>query len=123
MINLTTLGLAAVLIFQRTPWWIVWIAVAGVLIFGFYLGSAPWTGALPWVALIALIGIRPIRRRLLTARLLGWARQRPPELSDTEREALEAGKIGLEADLPSGNPQWARYFDITPRFSAENRLF
>lgn len=46
------------------------------------------------------------RRRYLSAPLLRLVKRLLPRMSDTEREALEAGTIGWDAELFSGKPDW-----------------
>ena len=47
-----------------------------------------------------------------------------PTISDTEREALEAGTIGWDAELFSGTPDWARLRRVPPiMLTAEERAF
>src|SRR6516225_6814903 len=47
-----------------------------------------------------------------------------PAISDTEREALEAGTVGWDAELFSGTPDWARLRRVSPiMLSAEERAF
>ena len=47
-----------------------------------------------------------------------------PAISDTEREALEAGTVGWDAELFSGTPDWARLRRVNPiMLSAEERAF
>lgn len=47
-----------------------------------------------------------LRRRWLSGRLLRAFRRVMPEMSATEREALEAGTVGWDAELFSGRPDW-----------------
>ncbi|MBI3434797.1 MAG: acyl-CoA dehydrogenase [Proteobacteria bacterium] len=49
---------------------------------------------------------RALRRNTLTRPLFHWARRALPALSDTEREALEAGDVWWDAELFSGDPDW-----------------
>jgi acyl-CoA dehydrogenase len=47
-----------------------------------------------------------------------------PTISDTEREALEAGTVGWDAELFSGTPDWARLRRVQPiTLTAEERAF
>ena len=45
-----------------------------------------------------------LRRDLISKPIFRWAQQVLPTLSDTEREAIEAGDVWWDADLFSGNP-------------------
>ena len=65
-----------------------------------------------------------LRRNLLTKPIYRWARHVLPSLSDTEREAIEAGDTWWDADLFSGNPDWAKLLAFPPaRLSAEEQAF
>lgn len=48
--------------------------------------------------------ITPLRRRFLSAHLFKHAKRVVPNMSVTEREALEAGSVGWEGELLSGSP-------------------
>ncbi len=44
------------------------------------------------------------RRDFISKPIFRWARRALPHLSDTEREAIEAGDVWWDADLFSGLP-------------------
>lgn len=46
------------------------------------------------------------RRDFLTRPLFAWYRKRIPPMSDTEREAIEAGTVWWDAALFTGKPDW-----------------
>jgi len=47
-----------------------------------------------------------------------------PTISETEREALEAGTVGWDAELFSGTPDWSRLRRVNPiTLTAEERAF
>src|SRR6266702_3807219 len=48
------------------------------------------------------------RRDFITKPIFSWARGVLPSMSDTEREALEAGDVWWDADLFTGNPDWSK---------------
>src|ERR1700754_3757313 len=48
------------------------------------------------------------RRDYITRPIFSWARGVLPSMSDTEREALEAGDVWWDADLFTGNPDWSK---------------
>jgi acyl-CoA dehydrogenase len=54
------------------------------------------------------------RRDTLTKPIFSWARGVLPSMSDTEREALEAGDVWWDADLFTGNPDWAKLLSNPP---------
>ncbi|MDQ2070848.1 acyl-CoA dehydrogenase [Natronospira bacteriovora] len=53
-----------------------------------------------------VFNIRPLRRRLISSPGLKAFRRIMPDMSDTEREALEAGTVWWEGELFSGRPDW-----------------
>jgi acyl-CoA dehydrogenase len=54
------------------------------------------------------------RRDTLTKPIFAFARGLLPAMSDTEREALEAGDVWWDADLFSGNPDWSKLLNVAP---------
>ncbi|WP_281967045.1 acyl-CoA dehydrogenase [Roseovarius nanhaiticus] len=65
-----------------------------------------------------------IRSRYLTRPIHSWAKRALPALSDTEREALNAGEVWWEAELFSGNPDWSKLHAVkAPKLSAAEQAF
>ncbi|MGE5490306.1 MAG: acyl-CoA dehydrogenase [Actinomycetota bacterium] len=69
-----------------------------------------WTliGVVALVALAVLIGVRPIRRALLSRSLFSAYKKVLPQMSATERDALEAGTVWWEGELFRGKPDWKK---------------
>src|SRR5260221_7472141 len=64
------------------------------------------------------------RREYLTRPIFGWAKKALPPMSDTEREALEAGDVWWDADLFTGNPDWSKLLANAPAtLTAEETTF
>jgi acyl-CoA dehydrogenase len=64
------------------------------------------------------------RRDYLSRYIFRWARKVLPPLSATEREAIEAGDVWWDADLFSGNPDWAKLLAMAPaKLSPEEQAF
>ena len=65
-----------------------------------------------------------LRRSLISRPLLRWTRKVLPPMSDTEREALEAGTVWWDAELFSGRPDW-KVLHAQPKavLSAEEQAF
>lgn len=108
---------------------IIWTAIFAVIFaVTSILHMLLWVLLLP-IWLLILIGailfyIGPLRRQLLTKPLLKIARKVMPEMSSTERDALEAGGVWWEAELFSGKPRWKNLFDIPkPELSEEEKAF
>ena len=76
------------------------------------------------VTATAVLTVPALRRPLLTRHLLAGFRQVLPRMSDTEREALQAGGVWWDAEIFSGRPQWQRLLDL-PRatLSDEEQAF
>ncbi|MPY73806.1 MAG: acyl-CoA dehydrogenase [Alphaproteobacteria bacterium] len=65
-----------------------------------------------------------LRRRLVSAPLLGWYRKVLPAMSSTEREAIEAGTVWWDGDLFSGRPDWEKLRRLArPALSAAEQAF
>src|SRR4051812_21957936 len=54
------------------------------------------------------------RRDFISKPIFSWARGVLPAMSDTEREALEAGDVWWDADLFTGNPDWSKLLAYAP---------
>ncbi|MCC5988932.1 MAG: acyl-CoA dehydrogenase [Pararhodobacter sp.] len=54
------------------------------------------------------------RRDRITKPIFRWAKGAMPGLSQTEREALNAGEVWWDAELFSGNPDWAKLQAVRP---------
>ncbi|QPF90167.1 acyl-CoA dehydrogenase [Bradyrhizobium commune] len=52
------------------------------------------------------------RRDTITKPIFSWARGVLPSMSDTEREAIEAGDVWWDADLFTGNPDWWKLLKV-----------
>jgi acyl-CoA dehydrogenase len=64
------------------------------------------------------------RRDVISKLIFSWARRVLPSMSDTEREALDAGDVWWDADLFSGNPDWAKLLATSPAtLTAEEEAF
>src|SRR4051795_1430120 len=64
------------------------------------------------------------RRDTLTKPIFSWARGVLPAMSDTEREALEAGDVWWDADLFTGNPDWSKLLKVPQAtLTEEERAF
>ena len=76
------------------------------------------------LALLMPLAFGPLRRRLITPRLLDRFKRILPAMSTTERDALEAGTTWWDADLFSGQPDWNKLLAYgRPSLSAEERHF
>jgi acyl-CoA dehydrogenase len=104
---------------------------AGVAVFAYsiytFAGNGFWLWMLLlWVALGVLIvpNLIELRREKITKPLLAIYRKMLPTMSDTEREALEAGNVWWDGELFSGMPEWDRLMSFpAPKLSEEEQAF
>lgn len=76
------------------------------------------------LGLIVLFAVAPIRRALITPHILALFKRILPQMSSTERDALDAGTTWWDADLFSGQPDWSSLLALpAPTLSAEERHF
>jgi len=70
------------------------------------------------------LNIPALRRLLISNHILRAFRKALPSMSQTEREALEAGSVWWDGELFSGRPNWQRLLSFpAPRLTAEERAF
>ncbi len=70
------------------------------------------------------MALRDFRRNRVTRPILGWAKGVMPSLSETERQALDAGETWWDADLIAGSPDWETLRAVkTPRLTEAEREF
>jgi len=77
-----------------------------------------------FLVVTALLNLRPLRRLVFSDPVLGIYRRILPDMSQTEKEAIDAGTVWWDADLFSGKPDWNKLLAIpAPRLSAEEQAF
>jgi len=59
-----------------------------------------------WLSLALPLALPELRRRLISAPLFAWFQRILPPMSDTERDAIEAGTVWWDGELFSGRPDW-----------------
>jgi len=70
------------------------------------------------------MGLREIRRDMITGPIFGWAKKAMPAISETEREAIDAGTVWWDGELFTGNPDWDKLLAMKPAaLSAEEQAF
>jgi acyl-CoA dehydrogenase len=87
--------------------------------------TTPWLVAL-WLAfgVLALLNVDAFRLRFVTRPFLRTYRRLLPSMSDTEREALEAGTVWWDGELFTGRPNWNKLLSAqAPRLTAEEQAF
>ena len=64
---------------------------------------------------VVLLGLRPLRRAVLSAPIFNMYRKVLPQMSDTERDALEAGTVWWKASCSAAVPTGAACTPIRAR--------
>jgi acyl-CoA dehydrogenase len=73
---------------------------------------------------LAFLNVRPLRKTFVTRWIFRVFRRALPNMSSTEREALEAGTVWWDGELFTGNPDWSMLVAAkAPQLSAEERAF
>ncbi len=73
---------------------------------------------------MACLNLREFRRDKITRPALDFYRTIVPSMSETERDALEAGNVWWDGELFSGMPDWDRLMSFpAPRLSEEEQAF
>src|SRR5579863_2105477 len=84
-----------------------------------------WKGLL-WVLLAGLwlLNVRPLRKSLITRPFMAAYLRLLPRMSQTEKEALEAGTVWWDGELFTGAPRWEKLLKARPpQLSAEEQAF
>ncbi|EOB1207211.1 acyl-CoA dehydrogenase FadE [Photobacterium damselae] len=114
----------AILAYHRVGLKIFTAAITLLLVLGTALSI---TGVMSWIifAAIALpLNLPQIRKPYLTAPALRAFQKVMPEMSSTEKEAIDAGTVWWEADLFQGQPDWRKLHDIpAPSLTVEEQAF
>jgi acyl-CoA dehydrogenase len=100
---------------------IVWALVGAILLAGF--GAPFWLLAV-FAILMLIFLITPIRRALVSSVVMKILGPLMPQISATERAALEAGVTWVEKDLFSGKPDFKMMMaEPYPDLTAEEKAF
>jgi len=119
---------------------VVALAYGRAPFFAWYGVGLAWLAALAWLAgwpmtlaagaLVALAGVGAVfllpalRRRVVTAGIFKAFRKALPSMSQTEKDALEAGTVWWEGELFGGRPDWQRLLAFPrPVLSEEEQRF
>jgi acyl-CoA dehydrogenase len=84
-----------------------------------------WKGFL-WILLSALwlLNVRPLRKALITRPFMKTYLKLLPRMSQTEKEALEAGTVWWDGELFTGAPKWEKLLAARPpQLSAAEQAF
>ena len=114
--------IAWTLAYQRAPLWL-WAAsaVAGFIAMPLVGGITTALVILTGLSAMVLIAFNfdKVRRRILSDGVYRFFVRLLPPMSDTEREALEAGTVWWDAELFAGRPDWQRLLDAPAPLSTQ----
>jgi Acyl-CoA dehydrogenases len=120
-------GAAIGLAYQRASLGTATLAAGVGLVVYSLVGNAAvaWLVVL-WLGFAALVALNvsAIRLRFITRPFLRTYRRLLPSMSDTEREALEAGTVWWDGELFTGRPDWKKLLDArAPTLTTEEQAF
>ncbi|MCW9006279.1 MAG: acyl-CoA dehydrogenase, partial [Gammaproteobacteria bacterium] len=125
VIFLFVIGTAAYL---RTPQ-VIWnVALGGALLIFSFTDYANVSSLLIlwalYLVVVVPINMPHIRQKYMSEPLLEFMRNAMPSISQTEQEALDAGKVWWEAELFSGDPDYSKIRELPePKLSDEEQAF
>ena len=104
-----------------------WVVGAGLLALtagGVLMGIFAGLVWLAFIAIAVVANLKSLRQSLMTAPILRIYKKLLPQMSQTEREALDAGTVWWDGDLFSGKPDWNKLLDYpAPKLTAEEQAF
>ncbi|CAH1594907.1 acyl-CoA dehydrogenase FadE [Vibrio owensii] len=87
-------------------------------------GSVGVIGWALYVLAVAVFAVSSIRQSLISRKALVMFKKVLPAMSQTEKEALDAGTVWWEAELFKGKPEWQKLHAIkAPKLSKEEQAF
>ncbi|MBI2354046.1 MAG: acyl-CoA dehydrogenase [Deltaproteobacteria bacterium] len=113
--------------FRAGRWtWTVTLALA-LALWGAATPAGMAASPLAWslfLPLALILNCAPLRRNILIRPAFSLFKRMLPPLSATEREALEAGTVGWDGELFSGDPNWQKLLaQPAARLTAEEQAF
>jgi acyl-CoA dehydrogenase len=126
---ITLVFIAAVLFLAYRRLSLLTFTVTFTVLFAAYLvlgaPAGAWKGFLAvLVALLWLLNVRPLRKALITRPFMKAYLRLLPRMSQTEKEALEAGTVWWDGELFTGAPRWEKLLAAKPpQLSVAERAF
>jgi acyl-CoA dehydrogenase len=77
-----------------------------------------------FTAMATVLNVKSIRQNLITSPFLGFYKKALPNLSETEKTALESGTVSWDGELFSGKPNFKKLHSIpAPQLSSDEQEF
>ena len=100
------------------------VSFAVLMIVGSFMNVVSFWGWLIFAIVILPFNIADIRKKYISQPLLAAFQKIMPDMSDTEKEAIDAGTTWFEAELFRGSPDWQKLHQYPrPRLSSEEQAF
>lgn len=129
--------LLQIILFLATLWLLgfyrakpmVWVPVLLIetFIFSYFRAFPIFIASVFWIILIAamvILALPMVRKLLISRKVWRIVKKVTPVMSQTERDAIEAGDVCFEAELFNGKPDFEKLFAIPkPSLSVEEQAF
>ncbi|CDU00647.1 Acyl-coenzyme A dehydrogenase [Vibrio coralliirubri] len=126
-ILLSLLGMTAILgvcLYHRVSLVRALVVLTGAMVALTLFGGVAVTGWLCYLLAVAIFAVPTIRQTLISQKALSLFKKVLPAMSQTEKEALEAGTVWWEAELFKGKPEWKKLQGIAdPKLSEAEQAF
>ncbi|MEO1282225.1 MAG: acyl-CoA dehydrogenase family protein [Pseudomonadota bacterium] len=118
------LGVLLALGINRAPLW-AWAVATAAIVFLWQSGLPDGQLVAAWPSFFGMLGyaipivlglcaIPGVRRSAIVRPAFGMVRSVLPKVSSTEQQALDAGTVGFDAQLFSGQPDWSKLRAVAP---------
>jgi acyl-CoA dehydrogenase len=133
MLDIAVVAVAAIAVLVLLAYFqapiLLWTVAVGLLVaaWAVVLQLSAQTNAVLFFLFVLIapaICIAALRRRLVSDHVLAIFRRILPDMTQTEKDAIDAGTVWWDADLFSGKPDWNKMLAIpVPGLSAEEQAF
>lgn len=121
---ISAIALITFLTYNRASLTTVTVSFAGLMILGTIFNVVSFLSWLVFILLVLPFNLIEFRKKTISLPLLTAFRKIMPEMSNTEKEAIDAGTTWFEAELFRGSPDWQKLHNFPqPRLSAEEQSF
>jgi acyl-CoA dehydrogenase len=117
---------ALVLAYQRVSLLTATLVYGGALLLYAFTGASVPSMIVLWIVLagLVLLNIDAFRMRFVSRPFMRTYRRMLPSMSQTEKDALEAGTVWWDGELFTGGPDWEKLLSATaPRLTTEEQAF
>ncbi len=121
---LTMVIAAGLLAYHRIGLRVSTASLVGVMLVGMALGAVGVYGVALFAIVALFFNLPSLRQVLISKHVLALFKKIMPEMSRTEKEAIDAGTVWWEAELFKGKPDWKQLRSVPkPTLSDEEQAF